>query len=95
MSFYYYFLLIIVLSVIVLLIRSLVFRKKNIPVKLFVEALKSENSGHFETAVITYENALKEVKKIKFHNDLKNKIIAKLKVLRTNIEYKNNLRFLW
>jgi hypothetical protein len=90
MPFYYYFLLPILLSVVVLLIYSFVLRKKNRPVELFVEALRDENSGHFEAAIITYENALKEVKKVKFNSSLKNKIIGKLKLLHTVLEYKNN-----
>ena len=76
-----------------LFIRSFILSKKNIPSRLFVEALKNENSGHFEEAMITYESALGEVKKIWFHSSLKNKIIDKLKVLHTAVEYKNNLHF--
>ena len=70
-------------------------RKKSIPVILYVEALRNENSGHFEEALATYENALMEVKKEKFKygGSLKNKITEKLKVLHTIIEYKNSLRF--
>jgi hypothetical protein len=79
---------------IILSICFLVLRKKNIPVKLFVEALRNENNGYFEEAVITYETALNEVNKIRFHGTLKNKIIAKLKLLRTVIEYKNSLHFI-
>jgi len=52
--------------------------------------LKDENSGNFEEAIITYENALIEVKKIKYNNTLKNKIVEKLKLLHTVIDYNNN-----
>lgn len=82
-----------ILSVIILLIRSFILRRKNIPVDLFVEALRNENSGYFEEAVINYETALNEFKKNRSHSNLKNKIIEKLKVLRTVIEYKNKFRF--
>ena len=68
-------------------------KKKSIPVRLFIEAQKNENDGHFEEAVITYESALDEAKKVRFHGSLKNKIIDKIKVLHTAINYKNNLRF--
>jgi hypothetical protein len=94
MPVYYYFFLLIVLSIIFIVIRSLFLRKRNISVELFVKALKNENSGHFEDAVVTYESALNEVKKIRFHHSLKNKIIEKLKILHTYIEYQNNLRFI-
>jgi hypothetical protein len=78
---------------ITLLICFLVLRKKNIPVNLFVEALRNENNGYFEEAVITYETALNEVNKIRFHGTLKNKIIAKLKLLHTVIEYRNSQHY--
>jgi hypothetical protein len=94
MPFYYYLFLFIALSVIFLIIRSLVLRRKNISVELFVKALKNENSGHFEDALITYESALNEVNKIRFHGKFKNKIIEKIKLLHTLIEYKNSFRFI-
>lgn len=94
MPLFYYFYLFIVLLIIFLVIRSLVLRKKNISVELFNEALRNENNGHFEQAVVTYENALNEVKKIRFHGTLKNKIVEKLKVLHTLIEYNNGIRFI-
>jgi hypothetical protein len=77
-----------------LVISSLWVKKKNLPVRLFIEAQKNENNGHFEEAVITYESALDEVRKFRFHGSLKNKIIDKLKVLHTAIEYKNNFQFI-
>jgi hypothetical protein len=94
MPVYNYFFLLVILSIIILLILFFVVRKKNIPVELFVEALRDENNGHFEEAVITYETALNEVNKIRFHSTLKNKIIQKLKLLHTVIEYKNNQNFI-
>jgi hypothetical protein len=66
-------------------------RKKNIPAELFLEALRNENSGNFEEAVVTYENALNEVNKTRFHGgSLKTRITEKLKVLRTIIDYENS-----
>lgn len=94
MTTYYYIFSIILLTIIFILIRSFILRRKNIPVQLFNEALKNENSGYFEEAVITYETALNEIKKIRFHGTLKNKIIDKIKVLRTILEYNNNHRFI-
>jgi hypothetical protein len=90
MQSYYYFLLIIGLSLI-LLVRFFILRKRNIPAEMFLEALRNENSGNFEEAVITYENALNEVKKIRFHDSsLKRRITEKLKVLRTIIDYEHS-----
>ncbi len=90
MQFYYYILLFLILSTALLLIRYFSQRKKNIPVQLFIAALKEENNGNFEDAIITYENALKEVRKIKFNITLEHKIVEKLKLLHTVIDYNNN-----
>jgi len=75
------------------IISSLFLKKKNLPVELFVEGLKYENDGHFDEAIINYENALSEVKKSRFYRDLENKIIQKLKVLYTISEYQKNTQF--
>jgi hypothetical protein len=66
------------LPLFILLFRRFMLRKKNVPDELFSEAL------------VTYERALGEAKKIGFQgNNLKSKIIEKLKVLHTVIAYKN------
>ena len=75
------------------MISSLFLKKKDLPVELFVEGLRYENDGHFDEAIINYENALSEVKKNKVHRDLENRIIQKLKVLHTISEYKKNIQF--
>jgi len=85
--------LFMIVIIITLVITSMLIKRKNLPVRLFIEAQKNENDGYFEEAVITYECALDEAKKIRFHGGLKNKIIDKIKVLHTAIDYKNNLRF--
>ena len=77
------------LILIFFLIRAIVLRKNIIPGKLFAEALQKENNGHFEAAIITYQNALDETKKIRLNtNTQKNKIIEKLKVLHSVLNYK-------
>jgi len=87
---YYYIFPAIALLIGVLISWFFILKKKNIPVRLFTQALKNENNGHFEDAVVTYECALAEVKKIRFHNDLEKKIVEKLKVLNMMIEYDKN-----
>ena len=77
----------------ILVISSILVKKNNLPVRLFIEAQKTENDGHLEEAMITYASALDEVRKFRFHGNLKNKIIDKLKVLNTAIEYRNNFHF--
>jgi hypothetical protein len=76
------------------IISLLFLKKKDLPVELFVEGLRYENDGHFDEAIINYENALSEVKKNRFRGDLKGKIIHKLKVLHTIIEYRKNIQFI-
>ena len=94
MTFYQYLPFIMIALIVASIISSLFLKKKDLPVELFVEGLKYENDGHFDEAIINYENALSEVKKNRFHGDLKNKIIQKLKVLHTIIEYKKNIQFI-
>ena len=65
MELYYYLYLGIALMVVVLSARFLVLKKKNIPVRLFAIALKNENSGHLQEAIVNYETALVEVEKIR------------------------------
>ena len=84
---------IMIALIIASIISSFFLKKKDLPVELFVEGLKYENDGHFDEAIINYQNALSEVKKNRFHRDLKHKIIQKLKVLHTIIEYKKNFQF--
>ena len=68
-------------------------RKKDISLKLFFEALKNENNGQLDAAVIVYESALQEITKNRFRSSsLKNKIIGKLKTLRAYIEYEKHLQ---
>ena len=76
------------------IISSLFLKKKDLPVELFVEGLRYENDGHFDEAILNYENALSEVKKNRFHGGLENKIIQKLKVLQTITEYRKNIQFI-
>jgi hypothetical protein len=93
MQFYYYFFSVILLSLIVVLIYSFTIWRKEIPVQLFIEALKEENNGDFEEAIAGYEIALHEFDKIKSHNSIRNKIIEKLKVLHLVIDYQNSIHF--
>ena len=93
MTFFQYVPFIMIALLTVSIISSLFLKKKNLPVELFVEGLKYENDGQFDEAIINYENALSEVKKNRFHGNMENKIIQKIKVLHTIIEYKKNIRF--
>jgi len=93
MTFYQYIPFIMILLLIAFIISSVFLKKNNSSLKLFVEGLKHENSGNFEEAIRNYENALSEVKKSRFRNNLENKIVQKLKVLHSILEYKSSLGF--
>jgi hypothetical protein len=92
MLFYYYIYLFLALMILFFLIKGLLRRKKDTSVDFFVAALKDENDGYYEEAVITYEKALTEAKKSRFHTMLKVKISEKIKVLHTVIDYENSAR---
>ena len=93
MTIFQYLPFIMIALLITSVISSIFLRKKNLPVELFSEGLKYENDGHFDEAIINYENALSEIKKNRFHRDLESKIIQKLKVLYTISEYQKNIQF--
>lgn len=93
-SIYQYLQFIMIALLIASIVSSLFLKKKDVPAELFVEGLKYENSGHFEEAIINYENALHEVRKNRFQSNMKNRIIQKLKVLHTIIEYKKSFLFI-
>ncbi len=89
----YIILFIVLILVIYYFIRARVLRRKTMPVRLFFEALKNENSGEFEVAVNIYNEALIEAKRLRGHNDLEYKIIEKLKLLNTVIAYRKGFEF--
>ena len=93
MTLFQYLPFIMIALLITSVISSIFLRKKNLPVELFTEGLKYEIDGLFDEAIINYENALSEVRKNRFHRELKSKIIQKLKVLYTISEYQKNIQF--
>jgi hypothetical protein len=90
MPFYYYIAISILLVLLVYIFRIVRTRVNNLPVELFHEALRNENKGDYLAALHSYESALNEVNKSKYsHTDLRLKILAKLKLLNTVINYEN------
>jgi len=93
MIFFQYLPFMMIALIIASIISSLFLKKKDLPVELFVEGLRYENDGQYDEAIMNYKNALNEVRKNRFQSDLENKIIQKLKVLHTIIEYQRNFGF--
>lgn len=88
---YYSFLLIIPAAILVLLVRHFIGKNKDNAVSLFKAALKEENTGRFEAAIIQYELALQEAEKKGFDRSLRQLINEKLKVLHTITEYEKEM----
>lgn len=93
MHFSYYVYLILFFTASLLVLRYFFLRRTSLPTQLYIKGLRTENSGDYEEATIAYESALDEVNKNRFHQSLKNKIIEKLKVLRTVKNYEKDQNF--
>src|SRR4030095_9519739 len=91
---YYILYLVIFLGILFLLVRYLFLRKTSRSTQLYSKAIKAENEGLYDEAVISYENALIEIKKNRFHRNLEIKIRAKLKILDTIRTYKKDQDFI-
>lgn len=87
MSPYLYGLFFVLLCGLILIIRKLIRNRANTPDSLLVEALRYENNGLYEKAVVSYQAALEKIKKVRSQRMLQSKISQKLKVLHTLIEY--------
>ena len=91
MSTYYSILLVIPAAILFLLIRKFLVKNNGNAVSLFKAALKEENTGSFEAAIIQYELALQEAGKKGFDKSLILLINEKLKVLHTITEYEKEM----
>jgi hypothetical protein len=91
---YYFLYLLIFLGVLFLLVRYLLLRRTSLSTQLFIEGLRAENSGFYDEAATSYENALSAMKKNWFHRSFKIKISEKLKVLHTLNTYKRDQDFI-
>ena len=61
--------------------------KKNNSIRLFYIALKSENNSHFIQAIDEYETALEEIKRTGNNAQLRIRIMEKIKLLNTVLQY--------
>ena len=91
---YYILYLVIFLGILFLFVRYLFSRKTSLSTQLYSKAIKAENEGLYDEAVTSYENALSEIKKNRFHRSLRIKICEKLKVLDTIRNYKKDQDFI-
>jgi hypothetical protein len=77
----------IVSFIVVLLILRFIYQNRSMTSKSYAIALENENSGNYQEALNNYKIALGEVKKTKRNRDLRIKILEKIKVLHTVIDY--------
>lgn len=89
MSPYLYGLFLALLCAVLFIVRRLTRKRRNTPDTLLAEALRYENNGVYDKAVISYKAALEKIKKIRSQRMLQSKISEKLKVLHTLIEYES------
>jgi hypothetical protein len=76
-----------ILSVLIYLLQ-----KQNSHTQLYSEGLRDENNGRYETALHKYEDALNEIRKLRLEDKFGHKIAARIRVLRTTIDYENNFQ---
>jgi hypothetical protein len=69
------------------ILRILLQKRNRIPYQLFNEALRQENNGDIQKAIIKYETALNETLKMRYKEPLRARITAKLKLLHSVIDY--------
>ncbi|HLF46985.1 MAG TPA: hypothetical protein VI548_11205 [Chitinophagaceae bacterium] len=93
MTFYQLLPFMMIVLLIIFIISSIILRKNSLAIELFVEGLKNENSGNLELAIRKYKDALDEVKKNKADSSLEIKIMEKIKLLHTIMEYDKGLHF--
>jgi len=75
---------IITLIIIILLIgKTIIQKNRQSSVSLYVKALKDENSGNLEGALANYKSAYEEAAKTRFQENMKERILNKMKVLHS------------
>jgi len=85
-----YIVILIVLVVLIFSVAILFRRKKYTYTSLYAEGIKNENNGSFAAALESYNNALAEVEKYKFHEKMKQQLLEKIKILKSTIEYESH-----
>ena len=61
--------------------------KQNAHTELYSEGVRNENEGNYALALHNYEDALSEIRKLRLSKKFGQKIVERIKVLRTIIKY--------
>jgi hypothetical protein len=90
MSITVYLLLFISSTIPSIIMTLLELRKKNNYFRLYNLGIQNENSGNYQLALHNYEGALSETLKLSTGKGFRDKIIQKIKILHTTINYEKN-----
>jgi flagellar biosynthesis/type III secretory pathway M-ring protein FliF/YscJ len=82
--------LLIILLLVAVTVAILFRRKKYSYTALYAEGVKNENNGRFVAALQNYSTVLAEIKNYRFHQEMKEQLTDKIKVLRSAIEYESH-----
>ncbi len=88
----FYVAVFVIPTVIILGVLFYLLQKQNSHTELYSEGLRDENNGSYKTALHKYEDALNEIRKLRLDDKFGHKIAARIRVLRTTIEYENNFQ---
>ena len=69
--------------IIFLIGKTIIQKNRQSSVSLYVKALKDENSGNLEGALANYKSAYEEAAKTRFQENMKERILNKMKVLHS------------
>ena len=76
--------------VFIVIIFFVVAHKRSRHTQLYSKGMRHENAGDYNLAIHNYEDALNEIVKRKQDKEFASKIIQKIKILRTTIDYEKN-----
>lgn len=83
MIIFYTILSAIILSILLYIVRTVIQKKRQTSFSLYVKALKDENSGNLDAALANYKSAYDEATKTRFQENMKERILNKMKVLHS------------
>lgn len=92
MSSTFFLVLIISLALICLVVLIYLWHKQNAHTELYSEGVRNENDGQYEQALHNYEDALNEIRKLRLSKRFGTKIVARIKVMRTLINYEKGFQ---
>jgi hypothetical protein len=75
-----------------LLVIFYLLHRKNAHTELYIQGLRNENNGCYSSALLNYEDALSEIRKLGVKDRFSVKIAERMKVLRSTMAYEKNFQ---